>query len=243
MKAVILAGGRGARLAPYTTILPKPLMPISDKPILDVVITQLRYYGFTEITLAVGYLSELLMAYFGDGSRFGVSIRYSQENQPLGTAGPIALLENLSEPFLVMNGDILTSLNFRDLMEFHTRGEAIATIATYPRSIKIDLGVIEADDQSRLARYIEKPTQHYRVSMGVYIFDPRVGTYIPRDQYLDLPDLLMGMIGRGETVNCYSFDDYWLDIGRIDDYQQAVIDFEQHRVKFLPSEVQAGGDS
>jgi NDP-sugar pyrophosphorylase family protein len=200
------------------------------------VINQLRYSGFTDITLAVGYLSELLMAYFGDGSRFGVSIRYSHEDQPLGTAGPIALLDDISEPFLVMNGDILTGLNFRDLMEFHLRSEAIATIATYPRSIKIDLGVIEADEQSRLVRYIEKPTHHYRVSMGVYIFDPRVGSYIPRNQYLDLPNLLMGMIDHGETVRCYSYDGYWLDIGRIDDYQQAVSDFELHRAKFLPSE-------
>lgn len=239
MKAVILAGGRGTRLAPYTTILPKPLMPISDKPILDVVINQLHYYGFTDITLAVGYLSELLMAYFGDGSRFGVSIRYSHEKEPLGTAGPIALLDDLSEPFLVMNGDILTGLNFRDLMEFHRGGEAIATIATYPRSVKIDLGVIEADEQSRLTHYIEKPTHHYRVSMGVYIFDPRVASYIPQNQYLDLPDLLMGMLNQGEAVRCYRYDGYWLDIGRIDDYQQAVSDFEQHRVKFLPSEVKA----
>jgi NDP-sugar pyrophosphorylase family protein len=235
MKAVILAGGRGTRLAPYTTILPKPLMPIGDKPILDVVIRQLRFYGFTDITLAVGYLSELLMAYFGDGSRFGVSIHYSHEQQPLGTAGPIALVEDLAEPFLVMNGDILTGLNFRDMFEYHKRGTSIATIATYPRSVKIDLGVIEADDEGRLARYIEKPTHHYRVSMGVYIFDPRVRGYIPRDQRLDLPDLLTGMLERGESVKCYGYDGYWLDIGRIDDYQQAVSDFEQHREKFLPA--------
>jgi NDP-mannose synthase len=236
MKAVILAGGRGTRLAPYTTILPKPLMPVGDKPILDIVISQLRHYGFTDITLAVGYLSELLMAYFGDGSRFGVSIHYSHEDQPLGTAGPIALIEDLAEPFLVMNGDILTALNFGDLMAYHHNNNAIATIATYPRSVKIDLGVIESDEHARLTRYVEKPTHHYNVSMGIYIFDPRIRAHIPLNQRLDLPDLLMGMLDKQELVQCYMYDGYWLDIGRVDDYQRAVEDFELHRADFLPGE-------
>ncbi|MFQ3633688.1 sugar phosphate nucleotidyltransferase [Roseiflexus sp.] len=234
MKAVILAGGRGTRLAPYTTIFPKPLMPIGDKPILDIVIRQLSHYGFTDITLAVGYLSELLIAYFGDGERFGVTIRYSREEQPLGTAGPIALVDGLDEPFLVMNGDVLTTLNFQELMEFHRSGTAVTTIATYPRRVKIDLGVIEHDEHGVLTRYVEKPTHHYRVSMGIYIFDPRALTYIPRGQRLDLPDLLMRMVHSGETVRCYPHDGYWLDIGRVDDYQQAVKDFEQNKEMFLP---------
>lgn len=236
MKAVILAGGRGTRLAPYTTILPKPLMPIGDKPILDIVINQLRHYGFTDVTLAVGYLAELLMAYFGDGERFGVRIRYSHEDQPLGTAGPIALVDGLDEPFLVMNGDVLTTVDYAALMAFHRSGDAVATVLTYPRSVKIDLGVIEFDAHDRLARYIEKPTHHYHVSTGIYIFDPRVRSYIPRNQRLDLPDLLQAMMARGETVRCYRPDIYWLDIGRVDDYQQAMADFEQHRARFLPFE-------
>lgn len=234
MKAIILAGGRGTRLAPYTTILPKPLMPIGDKPILDIVMQQLRHYGYTDITLAVGYLSELLMAYFGNGERFGVSITYSHEDQPLGTAGPIGLVEGIDEPFLVMNGDVLTALNFGDLMAFHQKRNAIVTVATYPRSVKIDLGVIEYDEQGRLNRYIEKPTHHYHVSMGIYIFDPRVHRYIPKGQRIDLPDLLMQMVDAGEVANCYLYDGYWLDIGRVDDYQQAVQDFEQQRNAFLP---------
>ena len=236
MKAVILAGGRGTRLAPYTTVFPKPLMPVSDKPILDIVINQLRYYGYTEITLAVGYLSELLMAYFGDGSRFGVSIRYSHEDQPLGTAGPLALIDGLDEPCLVMNGDVLTTLDFGDLMRFHREGNSIATITTYPRSVKIDLGVIEYDEQALLSRYIEKPTHHYNVSMGIYMFNPQALRFIPRNQRLDLPDLMLQMIGQGETVRCYRCDGYWLDIGRIDDYQLAVQDFERNRALFLPGE-------
>lgn len=237
MRAVILAGGRGTRLAPYTTILPKPLMPIDEKPILDIVISQLRHYGFTEITLAVGYLAELLIAYFGDGSRWGVRISYSHEEQPLGTAGPLALIERPTEPFLVMNGDVLTALDFGDLMRYHRDGGAPATIATYPRSVKIDLGVIEFDVQSRLARYIEKPTHHYHVSMGIYVFDPRVLDAVPRGERLDLPDLMLKLMGQGDTVRCYQYQGYWLDIGRVDDYQQAVNDFEQHRERFLPWEV------
>ncbi len=234
MKAVILAGGRGTRLAPYTTVLPKPLMPVGDKPILDIVIHQLRYYGFTEITLAVGYLSELLRAYFGDGSRFGVSIDYSYEDQPLGTAGPISLIDGLDEPFLVMNGDILTTLNFGELMKYHQASDAAATITTYPRSVKIDLGVLEFDENDYLARYIEKPTHHYHVSMGVYVFSPRVRQHIPRGERLDLPDLMRNLMSFGDSVRCYRCDGYWLDIGRIDDYQIAVQDFEQNRSKFLP---------
>lgn len=238
MQAVILAGGRGTRLAPYTTILPKPLMPISDMPILDIVIRQLRHYGYSEITLAVGYLAELLMSYFGDGSRWGVSIRYSHEDQPLGTAGPLALIERPHEPFLVMNGDVLTALDFGDLMRFHRQGGGPATIATYPRSVKIDLGVIEFDEQANLRRYIEKPVHHYHVSMGIYVFDPMVLDAIPRGQRLDLPDLMLKLMEGGDTVRCYRYEDYWLDIGRVDDYQQAVDDFERNRRRFLPWEAE-----
>lgn len=234
MRAIILAGGRGTRLAPYTTVLPKPLMPVGERPILDIIISQLRYHGFTEITLAVGYLAELLMAYFGDGERFGVSISYSREDQPLGTAGPLGLIEAPKEPFLVMNGDILSAIDYSDLWRFHQQRDAIATVATHPRSVKIDLGVLEFDQQANLSRYIEKPTHHYHVSMGIYMFDPRVREYIPRGQYLDLPNLLTGLLAQGEAVKCYMYDGHWLDIGRVDDYQQAVQDFEQNRDRFLP---------
>ena len=166
MKAVILAGGRGTRLAPYTTILPKPLMPVGDKPILDIIIHQLRHHGFTDITLAVGYLAELLMAYFGQGERFGVQITYSREERPLGTAGPLSLIPNLSDRFLLMNGDVLTALDYSDMLTHHQASGAIATVAVYPRDVKIDLGVVEYDDQCRLTNYTEKPTHHYRGEHG-----------------------------------------------------------------------------
>jgi NDP-sugar pyrophosphorylase family protein len=236
MKAVILAGGRGTRLAPYTTILPKPLMPVGDKPILDIVIRQLRHYGFTDITLAVGYLSELLRAYFGEGDRFGVTIRYSQEQKPLGTAGPLALIDHLDEPFLMMNGDILTSLDFAQLMQAHRQGGQLATLCTFPRPVNIDLGVVEFNEQRLLTRYIEKPTHHYWVSMGIYAFDPRVRANVPREVPLDLPDLLRVLLSRGETVRCHQHDGYWLDIGRLEDYQRAADAFATHRQRFLPGD-------
>ena len=236
MKAVILAGGKGTRLAPYTIVFPKPLMPLGDMPIMEIVIRQLERYHFNEITLAVGYLAELIMAYFDDGSRFGVHIRYSKEEQPLGTAGPLPLIPGLDETFLVMNGDVLTTLDFGELYRHHRQNGAIATIAMHERSAKINLGVIESDETNRIIGYIEKPTYHYRVSMGLYIFEPRVLDYIPRGERLDFPDLVLQLLEAGERVMGYPYDGYWLDIGRPDDYAQATDEFEQLRNLFLPEE-------
>ncbi|MBN1661420.1 MAG: NTP transferase domain-containing protein [Anaerolineae bacterium] len=236
MKAVILAGGRGQRLAPYTTILPKPLLPIDDIPILEVVVRQLRDAGFDDITMAVGYLAELLMAYFGDGDKFDVRIRYSREEQPLGTAGPLALVDHLDEPFLVMNGDLLTTLDYRAMWSIHTRGGTHATLATFQRSVKIDLGVIETDGEGSVTAYVEKPTYHYTVSTGIYVFDPLVLSFIPKGNKMDLPDLVTAMMAGGHRVATFPFDGYWLDIGRPDDYERAVDEFRRHRALFLPEE-------
>lgn len=235
MKAVILAGGKGRRLAPYTTVLPKPLMPIDNIPILEVVVQQLKHAGFNEITMAVGYLAELLMAYFGDGRNFGLSIRYSREEHPLGTAGPLSLVKGLDdEPFLVMNGDLLTTLDYRSMWACHGENEAIATLATFQRDVKIDLGVIETDDQGLVQEYVEKPVYHYTVSTGIYIFDPAILEYIPNNKKMDLPDLIRQLIASGQRVSTYALEGYWLDIGRYDDYTQASKIFEQNRTKFLP---------
>jgi NDP-sugar pyrophosphorylase family protein len=190
MKAVIIAGGKGTRLKPYTTVFPKPLMPINDKPILEIVIRQLKSHGFDEVIITVGHLAELIMTFFGDGSKFGVKINYSREDKPLGTAGGLGLLkQELSETFLMMNGDVLTSLNFSDLVSYHKRNDAIATIALNKREVYIDFGVVELDDSNSIAGYIEKPKIDYLVSMGVYVFDPRVLEYIRPNEYLDFPDL------------------------------------------------------
>jgi NDP-mannose synthase len=233
MCAVILAGGRGTRLAPYTTILPKPLMPVDDMPILEIVIRQLARHGFSDLTLAVGHLSELIMAYFGDGSKFNVHLSYSHEDQPLGTAGPIALVPDLKDTFLVMNGDLLTTVDHSSMLNYHRERKSMATVACYQRDVKIDLGVLEVDPDNWVANYIEKPTYHYKVSMGIYLFEPAVLEYIPKNQHLDLPELVIRLMTEGHKVNTYNFDGYWLDIGRPDDYEQAITEFSKNREKFL----------
>lgn len=237
MRAVILAGGRGRRLTPYTTILPKPLMPIGDVAILEVVLRQLKHAGFEDITMAVGYLAELLMAYLGDGSKFGLRIGYSREEKPLGTAGPLSLIKGLDDqPFLVMNGDLLTSLDYRAMWEYHRSGEAIGTLATFQRSVNIDLGVIETDAQGLVTGYIEKPTYHYTVSTGIYVFDPLVLSFVPKERRIDLPELVSSLLMAGHRIATYQFEGHWLDIGRHEDYERAIEEFEQHRAEFLPME-------
>jgi NDP-mannose synthase len=234
VRAVILAGGKGTRLAPYTTILPKPLMPIGDMPILEIVIRQLAHHGFDDVTLAVGHLAELLMAYCGDGSKFNVKLDYSREDTPLGTAGPLSLVPDLNDSFLVMNGDLLTTINYRAMFEYHRKRGAVATVASYQRDVKIDLGVIEVSPDNWLTDYIEKPTYHYTVSMGIYIFEPRVLKYLSPNQKMDLPELISKLRRGGERVNVYNFDGYWLDIGRHDDYDKAIREFNVNRHVFLP---------
>lgn len=236
MRAVILAGGKGTRLAPYTTVLPKPLMPIGEMPILEIVIRQLEKHGFNDLTLAVGYLAELLMAYCGDGSKFNVKLNYSREEQPLGTAGPISLVPDLNDTFLVMNGDLLTTIDYTAMSKYHKERGAIATVASYQRDVKIDLGVIEVDADNWVANYIEKPTYHYSVSMGIYLFEPEVLSYIQKNQKLDLPDLVLKLRKDNKKVNVFNFDGYWLDIGRHDDYELAVQEFSANRRKFLMDE-------
>ncbi len=233
MKAVILAGGKGTRLAPYTTVFPKPLMPIGEKPILEMVIRQLKSYGFTEIVIAVGYLSELIKAFFGDGSSYGVKIRYSNEKTPLGTAGPLALIEGLDDTFLVMNGDVLTLLPYDKLLKYHKQKKGAATVAVHKRTMKVDYGVVKTSADSSITDYIEKPELNYEVSMGIYIFEPKALAYIPKDQKLDFPDLVKKMISSNEKIYTYPSDDYWLDIGRHDDYEKAQQEFDQIKDKLF----------
>lgn len=236
MKAVILAGGKGARLAPYTRVFPKPMMPIGDKAILEVLLLQMKHAGVDEVILTVGHLAGLMRAFFQDGSQLGLKIRYSYEKKPLGTAGPLALVGELDETFLVSNGDVLTTLGIADLLTFHRETGAIATIATHQRSVHIDLGVIHTNGDHTINEYIEKPNIDYQVSMGLYVFEPRVLSYIPRGEYLDFPELVKIMLKAGERVSAYPFSGYWQDLGRPDDYEQANIDFELMRSEFLPED-------
>ena len=237
MKAVILAGCKGTRLSPYTKFLPKPIMPIGDMPILEVILRQIKLAGITDVALTVGHLSELLRTFFQDGSRLGLNISYNYEDSPLGTAGPIAFVPNLEKTFLVMNGDVLSTLSLNELIQFHKTQNAIATIATHHRRVNVDLGVIQWDGDDRVTGYIEKPTYDYSVSMGIYVFEPKVLTYIPKGEYYNFPDLVKKLIGVGEKVIGYRFDGYWQDLGRPDDYESAAQDFDQMRSQFLPNEV------
>lgn len=234
MKAVILAGGKGTRLKPYTTVFPKPLMPIGEKPILEIVVQQLKSQGFKEIIMAVGHLAELIMTFFNDGSKYGIKIKYSREDKPLGTAGPLTLMrDELKETFLMMNGDILTTLNYSDLVSYHKENKAIATIALKKRAVKIDFGVPEVDEENNIVGYTEKPEIEYLVSMGVYAFDPGVLDYIRSNEYLDFPAIIKELISNGETVKGYVHDGYWLDIGRQDDYERANREIEEIYDKLL----------
>jgi len=236
MRAVILAGGKGTRLAPYTTVFPKPLVPVGDMPILEIVVRQLSRAGVDHITMAVGHLANLLMAFFGNGDRFGLRIDYSQEEAPLGTAGPLALIDGLTDTFLVMNGDVLTTLDYKSLVDYHHQHRAAATIAMHEREVRIDLGVIEADAANRIIKYTEKPSFDYRASMGIYVFEPTVLRYVQRGVRLEFPELVWKLLAAGQLVLGFPYTGYWLDIGRPDDYARAVDEFEAMRDQFLPGE-------
>ena len=239
-RAVVLAGGKGTRLRPYTTVLPKPLMPVGDRPILDIVVRQLKAAGFGHITISTGYLAELIEAFFGDGEKYGVRIDYFREDEPLGTVGALSMIDGLGDDdFLVMNGDVLTDLDYGALLERHAGSGDAATIATRERDVQISLGVLrfdDEDDDSRLTGYDEKPKIHYEASMGVYCFAPRVLDHIERGRRLDFPDLVLRLIEAGEAVRGWRSDAYWLDIGRHDDYQAALDEFEQFRGRLIPSD-------
>jgi NDP-mannose synthase len=234
VRVVILAGGKGVRLAPLTEAIPKPLVPLGGMPVMEVVIRRLAAQGFTRITLAVGHLSELIQDYFQDGAPWGVDIDYSCEPEPLGTAGPLTLIPDLSDTFLVMNADILTNLDFRELVEHHRRERSIATIGAYECRVKIDLGVIIKNGRGRIRDYLEKPTSAYLVSMGVYVFEPQVLEYIENQTYLDFPDLVQRLLANRQQVGYYPFSGYWLDIGRHEDYERAQLEFAEKKSEFFP---------
>jgi NDP-sugar pyrophosphorylase family protein len=232
-KVIILAGGEGRRLNPYTVVFPKPLMPIGDVPILEVIIKQLKKYKLKDVTIAVGYLGNLIQTFFGDGKKLGVRIKYSYEEKPLGTMGPLTLIPGLKKTFMVMNGDLLTSLNYRKLINYHLSKKPIATIAVKKREIETDYGVLEYNKNFELTRYREKPKIPYQVSMGIYVFEPRILNFIPRNKRLDFPELMNLLLKKGEKVLVYPSDDFWLDIGRHEDYRKAIEEFDKIKRKIF----------
>ena len=227
MRAVILTGGKGKRLAPYTTSFPKALMPVGDIPILEIVVRQLKYYGVKHVTFAVGHFAGLVEAFFGDGSKFSLKIVYSLEDVPLGTAGPISIIEDLNEPFIIMNADLLTTINFKKLMQYHRDKGRIGTICTTDKKINIQLGVLEISSEGLVSGYTEKPTLQYTVSTGIYIFEPRIKDYLEKGEHLDFPNLINHLVSVNEKIACYKLEGGWYDIGTPSEYSQAIIEFEK----------------
>jgi NDP-sugar pyrophosphorylase family protein len=232
MRAVILAGGKGTRLRPYTTLVPKPLVPLGGRySILEVVLMQLAQAGFTHVTLAVNHLSQLIMAYFGDGSRWNLKLDYSLEDEPLSTIGPLTLIEGLPDDFLVMNGDILCDLDYRTFFEEHVRDHCRVSVAVYKRQVKVDFGVLRYDPEFRLQAFQEKPTFDFDVSMGIYCLNRSVIERLAKGRPYGFDTLMLDSLGDGTPVRVRPFNGYWLDIGRPDDYQYADEHFEELAAK------------
>ncbi len=234
MQAVILAGGKGTRLKPYTIIIPKPLVPLGDKAILEILIARLKKCGIRELTLCVNHLAQLIMAYFGDGKKWGVHIEYSLERESLSTVAPIKLIKDLPENFLVMNGDLLTDLDFKKLYNCHLKNKALVTVAIYKRIEKIDFGVIDIDkDDNIVIGFQEKPEYKLNVSMGVYVFNKKVLDFIPRNTVFGFDDLMDKLLDNKQIISVYPYDGYWLDIGRPEDYEKANKDIEKLKLGWI----------
>lgn len=224
-RAVVLAGGPGTRLRPYTTVLPKPLMPIGNRSILEILVHQLTDAGFVNFTFCVGYLSHLIRAVFENGAERNAIITWVTEKEPLGTAGPLRLVDGLAETFLVMNGDLLTTVDYRAMLRHHKENGNVLTIATHRRRVQLDYGVLHLDGgngNGRLVSFEEKPEMTWNVSMGIYAFEPAALELLPADGAFDFPDLVRAALDAGLPVGAFEHDGLWLDIGRHDDYEQAV---------------------
>ena len=229
MKAVILAGGLGMRLKPFTEIVPKPLLPIGEKSVLEIQIQRLKQSGFDELYLATNYMAEYIESYLGDGSRFGVSIKYSKETKPLGTCGPLALLKReLDTPFLVMNGDILTKLAYKKLFDFGCQQTSLLTIATKVITTPFRFGNVRVDRQDYVISVEEKPELNFEVLAGIYLMKPEILTRIQEDTYFGMDQLIKNMLSEGEKISRYEIKEYWLDIGQVEDYSQARKTYDEH---------------
>lgn len=234
-RAVVLAGGQGSRLRPYTVVLPKPLMPIGEYPILEVILRQLAHHGFDRVTLAVNHQAEIVRAFCGDGKRWSLQLDYSLETAPLSTIAPLRLIQDLPDNFLLMNGDVLTDLPMGELYEQHVREKRQFTISASERKHVVDYGVLHADG-NRLTGFEEKPTLPYLVSMGVYIVNRCVLDHVPVGRKFGFDDLMLDMLARKQPVHIQRYAGYWLDIGRVDDYMRAIDEFAERRKQLLPDE-------
>ncbi|MDD4894967.1 MAG: sugar phosphate nucleotidyltransferase [Candidatus Omnitrophica bacterium] len=228
MRAIILAGGKGTRLKPYTTLIPKPLVPLGgESSVLEMVISQLAKAGFTHITLAVNHLADLVMAYFGNGKKWGVLIDYSLENKPLNTVGPLTLIKDLPENFLVMNADILCNLNFKEFYKGHVKRGSLISVAACSRDSVIDFGVLKYDRGHCLTEFREKPVYRFDVSMGIYCLNRSVIKKLPKGKAYGFDQLMLDGIKNKDKIRIEKFNGFWLDIGRPEDYQYADEHFKE----------------
>ncbi len=232
-RAIILAGGRGRRLLPYTVVLPKPLMPIGEYPILEVIIRQLANYGFTHVTLAVNHQAEIIKAFFADGTRFNIKIDYSLEEKPLGTIGPLKLINDLPENFLVMNGDILTDIDYASFYDNHVNDNNFFTVSSQKRIQQVDYGTLTTDKMGFLQSFKEKPSLQYEVSMGIYMMHKDVLNFVPNDTSYGFDQLMLDLMDADRRPAVSTFEGYWLDIGRPDDYMRAIDEFDNLKHRFL----------
>ena len=226
-RAIILAGGKGTRLKPYSIALPKPLVPVGETPILEIIIKQLISNGFDHITLAVNHMADIIEAFFGDGSKWNIKIDYSLEETPLSTMGPLTLIDNLTDNFLIMNGDILTDLDFKGLYDNHVDNGNIFTISSHKREQVNEYGVLEVDQNSYLTGFYEKPVTQFVVSMGIYIANKSILNYIPYNSAYGFDHLMLDLLADKKPVSVEMFEGYWLDIGRPDDYERACNDIDK----------------
>lgn len=230
-RAIILAGGKGTRLKPYTVSLPKPLVPVGEMPIIEIIIRRLVDAGFDHLTITVNHMADIVRAFCGDGSKWNVKIDYSLENKPLSTMGPLKLIQDLPDNFLIINGDVLTNLNFGEFYDEHVSQGNIFTISAFVREQKIDYGVLETGEGGKLIGFLEKPTNHYNVSMGVYMASKKILEYIPEDQFYGFDHLMLDLIKINNPATVKLFSGYWLDIGRPDDYEKACNDWDEKKLK------------
>lgn len=238
VRAVILAGGKGKRLYPYTQVIPKPLVQLGNMPILEIVVRQLAAQGIEHITICTGYQAELICEAMGDGSKWNVRIDYSHEEEPLSTIGPLTLVNGLGSTFLVMNGDLLTDIHYQDFIAYHRNAKSITTIATYKKHIQLSLGVMQVNHDNHPAMitgFQEKPKYDFDVSMGIYLFEPRVFEFIPSGKFYGFDHLMYDLLSANESITAYPFNGHWLDMGTLEDLDKAAEEFETHKERYLPN--------
>jgi len=233
-RAIILAGGQGTRLRPYTVVLPKPLMPVGDYPVLEIIIRQLAYYGFEHITLTVNHQAEIIKAFFGDGSKWNIKIDYSFEDKPLSTMGPLKLIHDLPDDFLIMNGDVITDLDFNWFYDFHKKAKKIFSIAAFSRTEISEYGVLKTNSNNILTAFVEKPKSDITVSMGIYMAKRDILDHIPPDIAYGFDKLMIALLTKQKKVLIHKHTGYWLDIGRPDDYMKAIDDLDILKEKIMP---------